>query len=156
MTKSKNIEAQPLFNTEKQKNEGLCDTSWVIVSSSTTKGTEVFYFNPEVSPEYFDHFESFARSVMDDFYCAGDNVKTVKSVSENVQSITGYAVGQAQASVSNIYKGGITKEKIQGLVSEIESEVSNLASKGAYETKDDYEYHKDPHKYYGVNKKDFF
>jgi hypothetical protein len=168
----KDIQAEPIFGSEEQKAKGFCETSWVMISASSSESTSVFYFNPDVDPEEYEDFNHFVEANMDEFYCEGDNVTKTKSIKDNFATISGYDGSMEEdfdeesgkswqapvgtAAIMEFHKGGVNQEKLKELIKTVHKDLDDLVSQGAYEAGDSYQYHKDPYKYHGVSRKDFF
>ncbi len=180
MRKNKEIEALPYFESEEQKQVGLTKDSFVAILATTEDTTEVFYYNPGVKSipdidEASDQpmtFEEFCEYIQEDRFPFSYGDKAEKTEKPNFFSLVTSSAEEAddydeesgkswkvlvgKAAVLDVYKGGLTKETLTEKIKLAESSVNDAESNAQYELNDSIEYNRDPYKYYGVSRADFF
>lgn len=161
---------------ENEKETELTKESWVCMMAGTEEETKVFFYNPKNHENEEDAFESFEQFIEyhsdNDFYVGGDNVEKSELKKENYVSISASSASMeedydedsgkswmapvAQVMIMDFYKGGINKDDLDIKIKELEKSVDDVAADAKYDVVDDYEYNKDPYKYYGVKRSDFY
>jgi len=166
-----NYEIEPLFASNEEKEKGLCDGSWVLVSATTNENIKIFFFNESLNPEEYKDFKNFVESNIDDFSCPGDCSEPNKIMKENYACISSFSgtieedydedskktfkVGVGQAAIMEFFKGGIKLDKIQELVTKVEKHLIELEKDGAYQITENNSYKSGQHGYNRLNRKDY-
>lgn len=157
------IKIEPLYASIEQINKGFTEDSWFFITAASNEKHILFYFNPSLDPLEFKNFNEFIEANISEFNCINDSVKPHKIIKENYASISSFSgsleedfdedskktftVAIGKAAIMEFHKGGFSKEKISKLIDNINKDLSNIESEGAFEARESSDYDSNIYKY---------
>lgn len=176
----KQINIVPYVDDKEQSSIGLNKDSLVAIMASSESKSTVLYLNltEKLKEEYdiseFKHFvESFEENDLYDYF-PGKSLDSQKEKVENQNyvsiSVSGFKMEKdydedsrsswespvAKVLIVDFYNGGLNKELLEEKAKELKKSVASLGNTVEESASDAQEYQKDPYKYHGVSRRDFY
>ena len=153
--------------------EPLNKTSWVCVFAKTNNDVMIFYHNQNESAE-IESFEAFFECCIDKLYPRQGIYDTTKEIKKDFAHIEGYSTetqddydeqskkqftsSLGQGFVISCYDKGIAPNLIplEKIIKDAEKNLQQMEKYGKKQGLENIEFSKNPYRYNGVSKKDFF
>lgn len=176
MENTKVLKIDPIFKD--LKNLPPDDNCWVVIDVSSEHGAKVSYINPNSVEENGDPFSNdsegfkyFAEYIIGENFKYGDENSSQISISDKIATASGatgsieedfdedskktFNISVGNAQIIEIHNG-IELSKIPQIIKSNLKEIESLEREAANDASDSDSLRKDPYKYYGVSRSDFF
>ena len=150
--------------------EELNENSWVVISIESDKNPVIFYTSVDSGLSEFDNFNEFAEYYIDEV--SSGKLQKLSSINNDssieVQRVNSYIeddvsinnkiieVATTNAQIIKCFKSGISLSNLEQIIKNLTQQLKSLEHNHSEATLDANDLSSDPHKYYGLNKKNFF